>query len=81
MGACLGQGEDGDLVLSVIGQVLIEVAEAGRVAAELVIHHPKLIAGRALPARRHITTTPSDTPAEMWWSNRGPPACSVGKGC
>lgn len=46
----LGQREDGDLVLRVVGQVLVQVGQAGRVAAQLVIHHPQLVPRSALPA-------------------------------
>ena len=46
----LGQREDGDLVLRVVGQVLVQVGQAGWITAELVIHHPQLVPGRALPA-------------------------------
>ena len=52
MGPCqhLRQREDGHLVLRVVGQVLVQVGQAGRVAAELVVHHPQLVARRHLPA-------------------------------
>jgi hypothetical protein len=49
--AHLGQGEDGDLVLRIVGQVLVQVGEAGRVAAQLIIHHPQLVTRCALPAQ------------------------------
>lgn len=49
----LGQREDGDLVLRVVGQVLVQVGQAGRVAAQLVIHHPQLVPRSALPAGPH----------------------------
>ncbi len=36
----LRERKDGDLVLGVIGQVLVQIGQAGRIPAELVIHHP-----------------------------------------
>lgn len=53
--AHLGQGENGDLVLRVVGQVLVQVGEAGRVAAQLIIYHPQLVTCRTLPARTQRT--------------------------
>ena len=49
----LRQGEDGHLVLGIVGQILVQVGQAGRVSAELVVHHPQLIARSHLPASKH----------------------------
>ena len=49
----LGQGEDGHLVLGIVGQILVKVRQAGWVSAQLVIHHPQLISRRHLPTSLH----------------------------
>jgi len=51
MAARLRQREDGDLVLRVVWQVLVQVGQAVWVAAQLVVHHTQLVARRHLPAR------------------------------
>ena len=58
----LREREDGDLVLGIVGQVLVEIGQAGRIPAELVIHHPQLVSSRHLPA------TLRSTPRQAWIS-------------
>ena len=45
-----GQREDGHLVLGIVGQVLVQVAQAVGVLAELVIHDAQLVTRCDLPA-------------------------------
>ena len=46
-----GQREDGHLVLGIVWQVLVQVAQAVGVLAELVIHDAQLVTCCNLPAR------------------------------
>ena len=62
----LREREDGNLVLGIIGQVLVEIGQAGRIPAELVIHHPQLVSSRHLPAT--LQNNPCQARISLIWA-------------
>ena len=42
-------------MLGIVGQILVQVGQAGRISTQLVIHHPQLVASCHLPASMHLT--------------------------